>query len=147
MLLLTAAYAALFTSPVRATLEWKTVGVIALLVIAGEFAEFFSSAVVITRGGSKKGALFAVIASIVGSFFGASLGSIVPVVGTLVGVIVGASAGAMAGAMYGEYLAGKEAGFRWEIGKAAFWARLWGSIAKIAVAWAVIGIALVAILS
>ena len=118
MLFSTIAYAFFYKQILTATITWGAVVAIAVVILAGEVIEFFAGAAGVAKGGSKKGAILAIIGSILGSMMGASLGSIVPVLGTIVGILVGASLGAMAGAMYGEYLQGKDANFRWEIGTA-----------------------------
>lgn len=146
MLVATIAYAALYKGVLAATITWGAVIAIAVVILSGELIEFLAGAAGMAKGGSKKGAILAIIGSILGSFIGASLGSIVPVLGTIVGILVGAAFGAMAGAMYGEYLDGKTANLRWEIGKAAFWGKLFGSIGKLVMGAIVIGIATVAVL-
>lgn len=146
MLFATVAYAALYKSMLTATMTWGAVIAIGVVILIGEIIEFFAGAAGMAKGGTKKGAILAIVGSILGSFVGASLGSIVPVLGTIVGILVGAALGAMGGAMYGEYLSGKAANQRWEIGKAAFWGKLFGSIGKIVMGAIVIGIATVAVL-
>ena len=141
MLLACIGYAAFYIGNVNAMMGWGTVIAIGIVVVIAEILEFVAGA-----AGVKKGALLAILGSIAGSMVGASLGSVVPVLGTIVGVLIGASLGAMAGAMVGEHWAGnRDADLQWEIGKAAFWGRLWGALGKIVVGAIVIGMATVAV--
>lgn len=146
MLFACVGYAAFFTASLRAMMGWGTVVAIAVLVLGGEILETMAGAAGVAKGGSKRGALLAILGSIVGSILGGSFGSVIPVFGSIAGVLLGASLGAMAGAMWGEHLEGRDTRFQWEIGKLAFWGRLWGSIGKMVVGAIVIGIALASVL-
>ena len=61
-------------------------------------------------------------------------------------VLLGALAGAMAGAMVGEHWKGRSAQEGWQVGKAAFWGRLLGTVGKVVVASAMVSLILIAIL-
>ena len=94
------------------------------------------------KGGSKKGALYAVIGSFLGSFAGAAVLSVLPVVGTVVGLVLGASLGAMGGAIIAERSLGKSDDESMRLGHLAFWGRLFGSLGKFLIAAALFGIAI-----
>jgi hypothetical protein len=70
----------------------------------------------------------------------------IPVFGSIFAVLLLASLGAMAGAMLGETWAGQTPDARWRIGKAAFVARLLGSLGKLIVASTMILIVLAALI-
>jgi uncharacterized protein YqgC (DUF456 family) len=115
-------------------MSWAFVGVLAALALAGEAIELVASALGAKKhGGSKRGALLAIVGSMIGAMFGATLGLPIPVVGSIAGVVLGASLGAMIGAMLGEIWKGRDAQQTWKIGGGAFWGRLWGTVAKTAV--------------
>ena len=113
--------------------SWFFILVMVSLAIFGEIIEFLASAAGVTQGGSKRGALLAMIGSFLGSAIGATLGSALPVFGTLFGLIFGGCLGAMTGAMLGEHSLGKDMATQWRIGKAAFWGRFFGTFAKIGI--------------
>jgi uncharacterized protein YqgC (DUF456 family) len=107
--------------------------IIGLLVLAmiGEGLEFLAGAAgVAKKGGSKLSAILALVGSGIGGIGGAIVGLPIPIVGSVVAVIFFASLGALVGAVIGEDIHGKD--FEWsiEIGKAAFWGRLLGTLAK-----------------
>lgn len=134
-------YAYFYNLHPRAMMGWVAVVAIASLILLAEIVELVAGAAGMAKGGSRRGAILAVIGSLVGSFMGASFGSVVPILGTVIGILLGASVGAMVGAILGESTLGKSSEQQWEIGKAAFWGRLWGSIGKIVVGAIVVGIA------
>ncbi|MBX3414224.1 MAG: DUF456 domain-containing protein [Pirellulales bacterium] len=113
---------------------WQTVIALAVLATLGEVAEFAAGAAGATRaGGSKRGAVLAIIGSIIGGMLGLAVGVPIPIVGPLVGAILLAGAGAFVGAILGESWKGRALEESWQIGEAAFWGRLGGSLAKIAI--------------
>ena len=116
----------------RVAFGWPVLLVVVLLAIAGELVELAMSAVGVAKlGGSKRGAILAVGGSMVGALLGAIIGLPIPVIGQFVAVLVFASLGAMGGAVLGEYWKGKELGESIQIGHAAFWGRLFGTLGKI----------------
>jgi hypothetical protein len=54
----------------------------------------------------------------------------IPVIGSVVAAVLFAGLGAMAGAILGEVSAGQRLDTSWQIGKAAFWGRLAGTLGK-----------------
>jgi uncharacterized protein YqgC (DUF456 family) len=136
-----ALYAWLVPDGSRWDLSWTVVGVIAALAVAGEMIEGVASAAGVRRlGGSRRSAFLSIVFSIVGAIVGT--GAIpIPMVGTL----LGACLGAMIGAAGGELSQGTETATAHRIGWAAFWGRLFGSLAKIVVACAMIAVAIAGI--
>lgn len=115
-----------------------------VLATLGEVLEFFLGAASLAKGGSKRGAFWALIGSILGSLLGAAVLSVVPVLGTAVGLVLGAAFGAMGGAVLGEKSLGKTQEESLRLGKVAFWGRLLGSVSKIIIAGLLVTIATVA---
>jgi hypothetical protein len=141
-----AVYAWLLPGDSRATLGWSVVGVIAGLAALGEVMELAASAAGVKRaGGSRLGAFFALAGSLAGALTGLFVGIPIPVVGSVVGAVLFAGAGAMFGAMLGEQLGGRSADASWEIGKAAFWGRLLGTLAKTAAGAVIAAVAIAAV--
>lgn len=132
--------------PVSSSLHigWGVLITMGILATLGEVLEFFLGAASLAKGGSKRGAFWALVGSIVGSFVGAALLSILPVLGTAVGLLLGAAFGAMGGAVLGEKSLGKNTEESMRLGKVAFWGRLLGSVSKIVIAGLLVTLATVA---
>ncbi len=118
---------------------WTLIGLVALAVL-GEVLEFIGSAGGAAKaGGSKRGTLGAVVGALLGAILGTVL---IPI--PIVGTILGACLGAAVGSILGDRWAGRTWRRAIETGKGAAWGRLWGTIAKVAVAavmWATITLA------
>lgn len=126
-----ATFAFLGAADDKPAISWMVVAVLAGLAALGEVIEFAASALGTTRaGGSRRGALLAIGGAVVGSIVGAVVGLPIPVVGSVVGVLLFASLGAMTGAMIGESWKGRTLDESIEVGQAAFWGRLAGTLAK-----------------
>src|SRR6185437_15191362 len=70
---------------------WTLVGIEAGLAVLAEILELIAGALGAHRhGGSKRGAVLALVGSLVGAMLGAGLGLPIPVVGSIAGVILGA---------------------------------------------------------
>jgi uncharacterized protein YqgC (DUF456 family) len=133
-----AGYAWLVPDDTRWDLRWSYVGVAVGLAVAGEIVEGLAGAAGVRRlGGSRRSAFLSIIFSVVGAIVGT--GAIpVPIVGTM----LGACLGAMVGAVLGETWLGADPEAVRRIGWAAFWGRLFGSLAKIVVACALAAVVL-----
>lgn len=130
-----------------AAFGWPVVAVLVGLAILGEVIEFVASALGVAKGGgSRRGAVLAIVGSVVGAIVGAGVGIPIPVIGSLVAAVLFAAVGAMVGAMLGEHSAGRDADATWQVGKAAFWGRLLGTLAKATIAAAMILVTTVAVL-
>jgi uncharacterized protein YqgC (DUF456 family) len=136
-----AVYAWLVPRDAPAAFGWGPVVGLLVLATLGELLELAAGALGAAKhGGSKRGALLAVAGSMVGGIVGVLVGAPIPVVGPLVAALLFAALGAMAGAMLGETWKGRQLGQSWQIGKAAFWGRLLGTLAKMLVGLAMIGV-------
>ncbi len=112
-------------------LSWYLAATILAVALIGEALEFAASAFGASRlGGSKRGVVLSIIGSITGAIVGLSIGSVVPIVGNVIASLLLGAAGAFAGAMLGERWAGKDWNASIEIGGAAFWGRLLGTVGK-----------------
>jgi hypothetical protein len=65
-----------------------------------------------------------------GGILGLFVGAPAPVIGSMLAAVLLAALGALAGAMMGEIWKGRPLSDSWTIGKAAFWGRLFGTLAK-----------------
>jgi uncharacterized protein len=111
--------------------HWDTVIALIVLAVIGEIAEFLAGVVGARRaGGSKRSAYYSLVGSLIGAIGGATAGIPIPVVGSAVGAVVGGAVGAFGGAAYAEYSLGQTSGQSMKVGKAAFWGRLLGTVAK-----------------
>jgi uncharacterized protein YqgC (DUF456 family) len=134
MVAVAALYAWLVPSDAPASIGWGVVLAVAILAALGELLEMVAGALGVAKaGGSKRGAVLALLGSMVGGLVGMVVGVPIPLVGSLVGAILFASLGALLGAMLGECWKGRELGQSWQIGKGAFWGRLLGTLAKVLV--------------
>ena len=107
--------------------------VITLVAALGELLEFAASALGASRmGGSKRGTLLAIGGSICGAIIGLFFGSIIPIpiVGPVIASLLLGAGGAFTGAVAGERWAGKDWDASLQIGNAAFWGRLLGTVGK-----------------
>ncbi|MEO8494979.1 MAG: DUF456 domain-containing protein [Planctomycetota bacterium] len=110
---------------------WTVVGLLALAAL-GEAIEFLAGALGASKaGGSKRGAALALVGSLIGGIAGIFVP--IPVVGQIVGPIVCAGLGALVGAVLGEQWKGRDLETSLNIGHAAFWGRLIGTLGKILV--------------
>ena len=134
MVLATAIYAYFVPVDSPATIGWKVVVVLLILAALGEILELVAGVVGTAKaGGSRRGAVLALLGSIAGGFIGILVGVPIPIVGPIFVALLFAGLGAMTGAMLGEIWAGKNVDTTWQIGKAAFWGRLAGTLGKILV--------------
>ena len=139
---------ALFTpAGQRLSIGWFAVALVLILAIFGELIEAAASAYGVTRvGGSRRGALLAMAGSMIGGVVGAFVGLPVPLVGSLIAILFFASLGALAGATVGERWKGQDWTASLDVGHAAFWGRLLGTLGKILVASVIVAVAVAALL-
>jgi len=108
---------------------------VAIIVIAliGELLEFIAGALGASRvGGSKRGTVLAIFGSIGGAILGLFFGNLIPIpiIGPVIASLVLGASGAFAGAVTGERWVGKNWDQSFEVGNAAFWGRLLGTVGK-----------------
>jgi len=105
---------------------WTVLYTAAGLALLGEVLEFLLGAAGARQaGGSKRGALLAIVGGIAGAIVGTAIP--IPVVGTL----VGACAGAFAGSLLGDRMAGRSFELSLQAGRGAAAGRFWGTAAKL----------------
>lgn len=109
------------------SLGWWTLGIVLALAVLGELIETLAASVGAKAvGGSKRGAMLALIGGIVGAIAGTVLLTI-PVAGTLIGAAIGAGGFAM----LGDRWAGRNWSLAWKGGKAAATGKLIGALGKL----------------
>jgi hypothetical protein len=134
MVVATTVYACLVPSQSPATLGWKTVVALLVLAALGEIVELVAGAMGVAKaGGSRRGAVMALVGSIVGGILGVFIGVPIPLIGSVVAAVFFAGLGAMVGAILGEISVGQRLNTSWRIGKVAFWGRLAGTLGKMIV--------------
>ncbi len=122
-------------------------GILLASALLGEVAEALAAALGVTgRGGTKRGAVLALFGSIVGGMAGLVVGAPVPVIGSVVASLALAALGALIGAVIGEQWAGRDLKHSFRIGEAAFWGRLWGTLAKLLFGAVMVSVVVVALL-
>lgn len=139
-------YAALLPGDSRAALSWQVVVALVALAVLGEIVEFVASSAGAKRaGGSKRAAALALIGALVGGIVGVFVGIPIPVIGPIISAILFSAAGALGGAMLGESWKGRSWESSWDVGKAAFWGRILGTLGKIMVGSIMVAVVLVAL--
>jgi uncharacterized protein YqgC (DUF456 family) len=109
------------------------------LALAGEVLELLASVLGAKRlGGSTRGAWLAMAGSLLGALIGLVLGTGLPVVGNVLGCLMCSALGACLGSIWGERSLGRPWEHSLQIGGAAFWGRLLGTLSK-----AILGTAIV----
>lgn len=106
---------------------------IVVVALLGELLEFAASAMGASRlGASKRATVLAVVGSIVGAIVGLMAGGFIPIpiIGSLIGSLLLGGLGAATGAVGGERWAGKSWDDSMQVGHAAFWGKLLGTLGK-----------------
>ena len=131
----------------RAAIGWPALITMAVLAGLGELLEFLASAMGVAKaGGSRRGAVLALAGSFIGAIIGAFIGIPIPFIGPLVAVVFFSGLGALAGAFVGEFSHGKQMQQSFQIGRAAFWGRILGTLSKAFVGSIMLAIAVSAVL-
>ncbi len=113
---------------------WPVVVALLLLATWGELVEFAASAWGVTKaGGTRWGAGLALIGSIAGGIAGVFFGLPIPILGQILAALLFAGLGALVGAVVGERIAGRQFPESMQVGRAAFWGRLLGTLGKVGV--------------
>lgn len=134
MVAATAIYAWLVPQQAAASFGWGIVLAVALLAALGELLEAVAGALGVAKaGGSRRGAVLALLGSLAGGLLGMVVGLPIPLVGQLVAAVLFAGIGALLGAMLGERWKGRDLDKSWAVGKGAFWGRLLGTLGKVVV--------------
>lgn len=104
------------------------------IAVLGELLEFAAGALGASRvGGSKRGTLLAIVGSMVGAVVGLFVGNVIPIpiVGPVIASLLLGASGAFGGAVLGERWLGKDWDSSIQVGNAAFWGRLLGTVGKV----------------
>ena len=146
MVLATAIYSYCVPADSAAAVGWKVVLAILIMAVLGEVVELLAGAAGTAKaGGSRRGALFALVGSMGGGLLGVFVGLPIPIVGSIFGALLFACLGALIGAMFGEMSAGKGLNASWQIGKAAFGGRLAGTLGKVVLGSAMVFVVIIAL--
>jgi uncharacterized protein len=146
MILAVATYVYLMPAESAMAIGWNVVIVLLALAILGEILELLAGGLGAAKaGGSKRGAALALAGSLTGGIVGIFLGMPIPLVGSLFASLLFAGLGAMAGAILGEMWAGRGLDRSWNIGKAAFWGRLAGTLGKVLVGATMVAVVMAAL--
>ena len=147
MVAATAIYAYMVPAVSHAALGWKVVVALLVLAAVGEIVELVAGAMGVARaGGSRRGAVLALVGSITGGILGVFIGLPLPLIGPIVAAVLFAGLGAMAGAMLGEVSTGRELGKSWRIARLAFWGRLAGTLGKMLLGAVMVAVVVAALL-
>lgn len=114
----------------------------------GELLEFAAGALGAQRvGGTRRGTILAIVGSVVGAIVGLFVGTAIPppILGNVIASLLLGASGAFAGAIAGERWAGKDWDSSLQVGGAAFWGRLLGTVGKAVCGTVVCGVFLAAI--
>lgn len=115
----------------RLAVSDMALGAMIFFAVIGEVLEFFAGALGVQRlGGSTRSAILALVGSLVGAVCGFALGSGVPVIGNVIVSVAGSALGACVGSIAGERSLGQPWEHSLQVGSAAFWGRVLGTLAK-----------------
>lgn len=135
MVVAVALYAWLVPADETLTIGWGVVIAFVVLATVGEILEFIAVALGAAKGGaSKRGAALAMLGSIVGAVVGLFVGVPIPVLGSVIAAFLFAGLGAFVGAVLGEQWEGRSLDQSLDVGKAAFWGRVFGTLSKTLIA-------------
>ena len=139
-----AIFAWLVETPDGGGISWPIVGVLLVMAILGEVAEFVAGMVGAAKhGASRRAMVLSVVGSIVGSIIGFACGMPVPIVGPAVAALLGGAIGAALGAALGEDWKGRNLDDSLQVGAAAFWGRILGTTGKVIIGATMVVIATV----
>lgn len=117
----------------RSWINWQVCAAVLVAAGVGELLELLAGALGAQRLGSSKRAMaLALVGSIAGAIVGLIVGTPIPIIGNLVASLIGSGLGAFGGAIVGERWAGREWEESAQVGSAAFWGRILGTLAKAA---------------
>ena len=142
---LVATYSYFMPDERRLDIDGLTVLGLLALAALGEGLELLAAALGASKAGaSKRGTALALVGSLLGGMAGIFVP--IPVIGPIVGPIVCAGLGALTGAVIGEQWKGRDLDESLNIGHAAFWGRLIGTLGKILVGCVMLVLILVSLI-
>jgi uncharacterized protein YqgC (DUF456 family) len=146
-ILLVGVYAYFMPAERRVDIGWGVIIGLLVMAVLGEVIEFLAAALGATKaGGSKRGAVLALIGSLLGGVMGLFIPIPPPVIGSMIGALLFASLGALGGAMLGEQWKGRDFDESLRVGHAAFWGRLLGTLGKVLVGCVMLVLVVAAVL-
>ena len=122
---------------------------VVVLALLGELVELVAAAYGVKRaGGSRRGAILALVGSLIGGVVGIFVGGIIPipVVGSIAGAVLCAGIGALVGAFLGEQWKGRNLDDSLTIGTAAFFGRIFGTLGKVLIGSMMVAVVVAALL-
>lgn len=144
--LATGLYAWLVPAVPPLSIGLRVVVLLVVLASIGELIEFLAGAAGASKvGGSKRGAVLAIVGSIVGGIVGLFVGLPVPVAGSVIASLLFAALGALVGAVLGELWKGRTGKESLQVGVAAFRGRLLGTLGKVLVGFVMLVVVVVAL--
>ena len=140
-------YILLIPATSGAAIGWGVAVLLVCLAGFGELIEFLAGALGVAKaGGSRRGAMLALMGSMIGAIVGLFIGIPIPVIGPVISALLLAGLGAFVGAVLGEQWKGRDLNESCRIGHAAFWGRLLGTAAKTVVGAAMVATTVVALI-
>jgi hypothetical protein len=147
IVLATALYVYVVPAHSAAAIRWPVLLGLAVLAALGEVVELTAGALgAAQQGGSRRGALLALVGSVIGSLVGVFVGLPIPVIGSIVAAVLFGGAGALVGAILGEAGRGRTPAQSWAIGIAAFRGRFLGTLFKLLLGAVMVLVVLLALL-
>ena len=147
MVAFAAVYAWLMPGGASTAIGWKTIAAVAVLAALGELVELLAGAAETARaGGTRRGAMLALLGALGGGVVGLLVGIPVPLIGSAIAALLFAALGAMTGAILGEVWAGRKLGASWHVGRAAFRGRLVGTLGKMILGAAIFAVVVIAMI-
>ncbi len=127
-------YALFLPEEMTPRVSLTVVVIVGVLAVLGEVVEFVAGAAgAAQQGGSRRGVVLAIVGAFVGSILGAIFTIPIPILGPIIGALGGGALGSFVGAWLGEHGNERTHEERWQIGKGAFYGRLWGTAGKMAI--------------
>jgi len=143
----TLGYVLLVPNNSQVALSLTVVVVTAVLAGLGELIELVAGAAgAAKQGGSRRGAILALVGSLIGAVVGMLVGLPIPVVGSVLAALLFAGVGALAGAIVGEQWKGRTLDHSWKVGQAAFIGRILGTLGKMLLGSVIVAVVLAALL-
>lgn len=132
ILLLSAGFYFFITPPEGFGITSGTLYVLLGLALCGEAIEALAgTAGTAKSGGSRRSMALSLVGALAGSIAGAVVGLPIPLIGSAIAAVVGGAVGAFGGAVIGESWKGQPFGHQMNVGKAAFWGRIFGTVGKL----------------
>ena len=134
IVLATGVYCWIYRGDELQTVGWPAILFLLLLAVLSEVIEFVAgTAGAAQSGASRRSMVLSVVGSIIGSLLGVIIGLPIPIVGSAVAALIGGALGAAGGATLGDQWKGRDLEGSMQVGVAAFWGRILGTVGKLIV--------------